>query len=92
MLKEINRNGIIMQGSQYSSPLMNYSTGVPGGGEMCTGARGDLVFVIDSSGSIRDSNPSDGSYDNWNLILGFLNDFVDRLPISTDDYRVGIVK
>ena len=59
---------------------------------MCTGAQGDLVFVIDSSGSIRDANPSDGSYDNWNLILNFLTDFVDRLPVGTDDYRIGLVK
>ena len=28
--------------------------------------------MIDSSGSIRDNNPQDGSFDNWNLILDFV--------------------
>ena len=32
----------------------------------------DLCVVIDSSGSIRDNNPPDGSCDNWELILAFV--------------------
>ena len=32
----------------------------------------DLVFVVDSSGSIRNTNPEDRSYDNWQLIKDFL--------------------
>ena len=32
----------------------------------------DLCIVIDSSGSIRDNNPADKSYDNWELILAFV--------------------
>ena len=32
----------------------------------------DLCVVVDSSGSIRDNNPPDRSYDNWQLILEFL--------------------
>ena len=32
----------------------------------------DLCVVIDSSGSIRDNNPPDGSFDNWKLILDFV--------------------
>ena len=32
----------------------------------------DLCIVIDSSGSIRDNNPPDNSYDNWRLLLDFV--------------------
>lgn len=51
----------------------------------------DLVFVIDSSLSIRDSNPIDGSLDHWTLILDFVTDVVSRLPVSDDRMRVGLV-
>jgi len=51
----------------------------------------DIVFVLDSSGSIRDQNPSDGSYDNWNLILSFVVRVVENLDIGTDASRVGLV-
>lgn len=34
----------------------------------------DLCIVIDSSGSIRDRNPPDGSYDNWQLILQYASE------------------
>ena len=34
----------------------------------------DLCIVVDSSGSIRDNNPSDGSYDNWKLTLEFVQE------------------
>ena len=37
----------------------------------------DLCVVIDSSGSIRDNNPSDGSYDNWELILDFVKEVLN---------------
>ena len=33
----------------------------------------DLCIVIDSSGSIRDNNPRDNSYDNWALVLQFVS-------------------
>ena len=36
----------------------------------------DLCIVIDSSGSIRDNNPSDGSYDNWELMLVFVQEVI----------------
>ena len=52
----------------------------------------DLVFVLDSSGSIRDGNPKDGSYDNWQLLLNFVVNVISELRISEDDTRVGIVK
>ena len=42
----------------------------------------DIGFIIDGSGSIRDANPSDGSFDNWNLLLQFVASVIDRLPRS----------
>ena len=32
----------------------------------------DLCIVIDSSGSIRDNNPRNNAYDNWQLLLEFV--------------------
>ncbi len=58
----------------------------------CSGSAADLVFVVDSSGSIRDANPSDGSYDNWNLILTFMRNIVNGLDIGYTGYRVGLVR
>ena len=58
----------------------------------CEDFRGDLVFVIDSSGSIRDNNPSDGSYDNWALMLEFMSRLVDDLDIDGGNVRVSVVK
>ena len=45
------------------------------------------MFVVDSSGSIRDNNPQDGSYDNWNLLLQFISDFINNLDIGDDANR-----
>ena len=49
----------------------------------------DIGFLIDGSGSIRDANPADGSFDNWNLLLQFVANVIDRLPRSGT--RVGAV-
>ena len=51
----------------------------------------DLVFVIDSSGSIRDLNPSDGSYDNWAITLNFVADIINSLTIGPNAIQVGLV-
>ncbi len=39
----------------------------------------DLCLVIDSSGSIKDNNPADRSYDNWELLLQFASQVGDNL-------------
>ena len=52
----------------------------------------DIVFVIDSSGSIRDQNPHDGSYDNWELLVEFVIEIVNILNIRWDQVRIGAVK
>ena len=49
----------------------------------------DIGFILDGSGSIRDANPSDRSFDNWNLLLQFVANVIDRLPRSGT--RVGAV-
>ncbi len=51
----------------------------------------DLCLIIDSSGSIRDNNPKDGSHDNWILQLEFLSTLVGAFSIGLDATRVGAV-
>ena len=51
----------------------------------------DLCFIIDSSGSIRDNNPSDGSYDNWQLQLDFLSDLTQAFVIGPDASQIGAI-
>ena len=51
----------------------------------------DLCFIIDSSGSIRDNNPPDRSYDNWQLQQDFLSQLVGMFTIGPDATRVGAV-
>ena len=51
----------------------------------------DLCFVIDSSGSIRDNNPRDGSYDNYELQLQFLTALVNAFTVGLDATRVGAI-
>ena len=46
----------------------------------------DIVFVLDSSGSIEISGQG-----NWNLMLNFLVDIVNRLTIGPNAIRVGVV-
>ena len=51
----------------------------------------DLCFVIDSSGSIRDNNPADRSYDNYELQLQFLTSLVRAFTIGSDATKVGAI-
>ena len=50
----------------------------------------DLCLIIDSSGSIRDNRPADGS-DNWTTQLKFLSDLVGDFTVSPDATRVGAI-
>ncbi|KAL8562983.1 hypothetical protein ACOMHN_004675 [Nucella lapillus] len=50
----------------------------------CGGLQGDVVFVLDASGSIGSSN--------FQLMLQFVNDLVDDFDIGSDLVRVGVVK
>ena len=51
----------------------------------------DLVFVLDSSGSIRDANPADGAFDNYALMLEFVIDIVNALNVGPGGTHVGLV-
>ena len=46
----------------------------------------DLGFVIDSSGSIKDLDPS-----NWDTLLQFVQEVINRFNIGEEDVRVGAV-
>lgn len=50
----------------------------------------DLVILIDSSGSIEQQNPSNGSWNNWQLMLRFASDLTKQFP--TDSLRVSAVR
>ncbi|KAI0238947.1 hypothetical protein LSAT2_010296, partial [Lamellibrachia satsuma] len=47
----------------------------------------DIVFVIDSSGSI---NYADAN--NWNRLLAFTNEIVNKYIIGSSNTRVGVVR
>ena len=47
----------------------------------------DLAFVIDSSGSIEEKGVG-----NWNLVLRFVSDVVNRFIIGRDSVRVALVR
>lgn len=48
--------------------------------------------MVDSSGSIRDNNPPDMSYDNWNLLIEFIIEIIDEMEIAPDAVHVGVVR
>merc|ERR1712012_319529 len=57
----------------------------------CETTVSDIVFILDSSGSIRDANPSDGSYDNWDLALTFISNFVNEFNLGPSATQFGLV-
>lgn len=46
----------------------------------------DIMFLVDSSGSIKETNPAD-----WDLVLGFLRDAIRGLASLGNDIRFSIV-
>ena len=65
--------------------------GFSGVSTSCSTSILDLVFVLDSSGSIRDANRP-GFKDNWETVLDFCINLVDGLTIGMDLTRVGLVR
>ena len=51
----------------------------------------DMCILVDSSESIRRANPPDLSFDNWQLVLNFINNIIDEFPIGDHGARIGIV-
>lgn len=51
--------------------------------------RVDVVFVVDNSGSIRDTNVN--GVDNWKLCLDFVQYLVKQISVAADETRVAMV-
>lgn len=51
----------------------------------------DVAFVVDNSGSIRDSQVP-GEPDNWDVVVRFLRDLVQLLEVGSDRTRIGLVE
>ena len=63
---------------------------------VCTSAPLDLVFLIDGSGSICDSDPLfyygyNSTCNNWLYVVQFLDAFVDSLTVGPTETRVGLI-
>lgn len=52
----------------------------------------DLTLLLDNSGSIRDKNPADKSYDNYQLLKDFIKGLLYRLDIGPDATRVAVIR
>ncbi|ELU03731.1 hypothetical protein CAPTEDRAFT_107893, partial [Capitella teleta] len=59
----------------------------------CKDSRGDLVLILDTSGSIKDKNPenSTGNY-NWELLINFSINIVESLNIGIDKTRLSVIR
>ena len=53
---------------------------------------GRPLFPLSGSGSIRDNNPFDRSYDNWDLLLRFVLLVIDKFDIGPNALQVEVVK
>ena len=52
--------------------------------------KSDVIFLLDHSGSIRDRNPANGSWDNWELIKDFVVSIVEGLDVGYEKTHVGL--
>ena len=55
---------------------------------VCTDNVLDLVFVVDSSGSIEEA---EGGLNNWELVKSFISNVVDFLDVGENNVRIGLV-
>lgn len=53
--------------------------------------KADLVFILDSSGSINDTKSSFGKYNNWELALQSLVKIAEEVTVGLDAWRFGLV-
>lgn len=51
----------------------------------------DLVFLVDTSGSIRSRDPSDGSYSYWELMKQYMKEVTDRFA-GQGSVRVAVLE
>jgi collagen type VI alpha len=54
----------------------------------CQQARVDIVFIVDSSRSICNS---DSSCSNWQSVLNFINSIIGSFTIGSNNIRVGLI-
>ena len=52
----------------------------------CSTSPIDLGFVLDGSGSIEDKGVG-----NWDLVINFVDNIIDRFDVGSDKTRVGLV-
>ena len=58
---------------------------------VCPDQKADVVFIVDSSGSIMEGVVPGSGQDNWRITKNFLNLVIEYFKIGRDDVRVGIV-
>ena len=51
----------------------------------------DICLIIDASGSIKDMNPLNRSFDNWDLVREFASQLVDYFTVGPTATRFGVV-
>ena len=51
-----------------------------------------MCFIIDSSDTINSTNPSGGSYDNWNIIIQFVVSLTRTYSIGPDATQIGVIQ
>ena len=66
-------------------------TALPSPTPTCNTHVADVVLVLESSGSIREMNPANGSYNNWNRILFFVYKITRQLNVASNSVHVGLV-
>ena len=47
---------------------------------------------MDNSGSIKDRNPTDKSYDNYQLMKDFIHSLLDRIDVGIEKTRVAVIR
>lgn len=52
----------------------------------------DIAIIVDSSGSIQDADPADGSYKNWDVIKQFILDFAEYTNQLSTATRLAVVR
>lgn len=65
-------------------------TALPSPTPTCNTHVADVVLVLESSYSIRDMNPANGSYNNWNRILSFVSEITRQLNVASNSVHVGL--
>lgn len=58
---------------------------------MCSG-KADILFLVDSSGSVRTCSPCNEDNDDWLRVLNFVNKVISHFNVSQNDTRVGMIQ